>query len=134
MSDRTQVSFEKDSAHGYLGNGQVLRAGVKVQFSEAELSEYLKCARDSVYFAENYCKVIHVDHGLVDFKLHEFQKEVFKTLTEQLRVIMVAPRQCGKCIDKDTKITVRNKKTGEIVEMTAGEFHLANKTSIASKH
>lgn len=32
-------------------------------------------------------------------------------------------RQIGKCVYKDTKIKIRNKKTGEIKELPIGEFH-----------
>jgi hypothetical protein len=33
------------------------------------------------------------------------------------------PRQVGKCFCINTPIRLRNKKTGEIVEMTVGEFY-----------
>lgn len=33
----------------------------------------------------------------------------------------------GKCSEKNTIIRIRNKKTGEIIEMTLEEFHNINK-------
>lgn len=96
MSNRTQVSYHKDPRFCYLGNTTVLRAGSQLTFSEAEVSEYIKCSRDVVYFAENYCKVIHVDRGLIDLKLFDFQKNFFDVLNNNLRVIALMPRQVGK--------------------------------------
>ena len=36
----------------------------------------MKCAEDPVYFAENYIKIVHVDHGLVPMDMYEYQKEI----------------------------------------------------------
>lgn len=96
MSDRTQVSYEKNPDFCYLGNPLVLRANTRLNFTEAEVSEYLKCSRDSIYFAKNYCKVIHTDHGLVDFLMYPYQEEMFKLFCDYTRVICLTPRQAGK--------------------------------------
>lgn len=39
------------------------------------------------------------------------------------RSILLASRQMSKCVSGDTKITVRNDKTGEEMEITIEEFH-----------
>ena len=41
-----------------------------------ELKEYKKCLDDPVYFAKEYCKIIHLDKGLVPFNLYPYQAEM----------------------------------------------------------
>ena len=37
--------------------------------------------------------------------------------------ILKLPRQSGKCVHKDTMITLRSKETGEILEISIGDFY-----------
>ena len=53
---------------GYLGNPLVKRDGINQNFSQEEVTEYVKCMKDPIYFAEKYIKVISLDDGLVPFK------------------------------------------------------------------
>ena len=50
------------------------------------LKEYLKCAEDPVYFAENYIKIVHVDHGLIPMDMYDYQKDITNKITENRRV------------------------------------------------
>ena len=50
---------------GYLGNYYLKKIGEQIEFTPEMLKEYMKCAQDPVYFAENYIKIVHVDKGLV---------------------------------------------------------------------
>lgn len=60
---------------------------------------------------ENVCKVIKRNKvGLGD-----------KTKT-MANLLMVGPTGCGKCVTKDTYITVKNKKTNEVQRLTMAEF------------
>lgn len=60
---------------------------------------------------ENVCKVIRRNKvGLGD-----------KTKT-MANLLMVGPTGCGKCVSKDTYITVKNKKTNEVQRLTMAEF------------
>ena len=45
---------------------------------------------------------------------------------------MCGPTGCGKCVSKNTKIRIRNKKTLEIQELTIEEFKKI--ASRANKH
>ena len=45
----------------YLGNPLLKPAGVPHNYTEEELSEYIKCSKKPQYFIENYIKVVHVD-------------------------------------------------------------------------
>ena len=80
----------------YLGNPKLKSANVPVEFSEEQLSEYIKCHDDPVYFITKYVKIIHVDHGLVDFNLYPFQENMVRTFHDNRFVICKMPRQSGK--------------------------------------
>ena len=82
----------------YLGNPNVKRDGVLQQWTPDLLNEYKKCMKDSVYFAENYVKVIALDKGLVPFKLYPYQKEMFSHFEEHRFNVVLACRQSGKSI------------------------------------
>ena len=51
----------------YLGNPNVRGADVEHPWTKEELKEYAKCLKDPKYFARKYCKVIHLDKGLIPF-------------------------------------------------------------------
>jgi hypothetical protein len=81
---------------GYLGNPLVLRDGVEKDFTEAELSEYLKCMQSPIYFAKNYAKIINLDKGLVPFDLYGYQEKMFQHFLENRFSVVLACRQSGK--------------------------------------
>ena len=85
-----------DEQTSYLGNPLLKPVGVPHDYTEDELSEYLKCSKDPKYFIENYIKVVHVDHGLVPFNLYDFQKTMVKTIHDNRFSIFCTPRQVGK--------------------------------------
>ena len=80
----------------YLGNPLLKPAGVPHNYTEEELSEYIKCSKKPQYFIENYIKVVHVDEGLIPFNLYKFQKEMVKTIHNNRFSIFCTPRQVGK--------------------------------------
>jgi hypothetical protein len=81
---------------GYLGNVNLKRARVAVEWDEDKLKEFVKCAEDPVYFAEKYINIVHVDHGLIPIELYEYQKEIIDKITHNRRVTVVTSRQAGK--------------------------------------
>ena len=93
---KTQLGGHKDDS--YLGNVNVKRDGVAQQWSTEQVAEYAKCMNDASYFARTYCKVIHVDKGLVPFKLYPYQEKMFKHFDENRFSIVLACRQSGKSI------------------------------------
>ena len=80
----------------YLGNTNLKGKGQKFNWTKKRLKEYLKCAEDPIYFAEEYIKIVHVDHGLIPIKMYEYQKEITKLITDNRRVAVVTSRQAGK--------------------------------------
>lgn len=81
---------------GYLGNPNLKRSGVKVEWTPETLAEWFKCADDPIYFAENYMRIVDADGDLIPFKLYEYQKEIISALHEQRRLILLQARQSGK--------------------------------------
>jgi hypothetical protein len=81
-----------------MGNPNVKADGVTHSFTEHELQEYSKCMRDPAYFARNYCKVIHLDKGLVSFDLYPYQEKMFNHFKDNRFSIVLACRQSGKSI------------------------------------
>ena len=82
----------------YLGNPNIKRDGVVTQFNIFEVEEYKKCMDDSSYFASKYCKIIHLDLGLVNFELYDYQSKMFDHFTNERFSIVLACRQSGKSI------------------------------------
>lgn len=122
--------IELDSSDFYRNNEQLSTHKIdKYQFTLLQKLEYVKCFKDVVYFTEKYGKVISVDDGIIPFKLWDFQKDLLRLYQNHRFVVAAQCRQSGKCLSADTKIKLRNKNTGEIVEMTAEEFHELQKVN-----
>jgi len=80
----------------YLGNVNLKAAGVQLSFTEHQIEEYMKCAKDPIHFIENYCKIVTLDHGLQPFKLYECQRKKVKIIHDNRKVILMEGRQQGK--------------------------------------
>ena len=80
----------------YNANPQLKASGVAVPFTEEQISEYVKCSQDPIYFINNYCKIVTLDHALQDFKLYDCQVEKVKIIHENRKVILMEGRQQGK--------------------------------------
>lgn len=107
----------------YLNNPKIKRSGVPIEFTEEQITEYIKCKENINYFSENYIKVVHVDKGLIPLKLHSYQKDLVNLIDNNRFVCCRVGRQSGKCFFKDTNIVVKNKKTGEIKKISAIDFY-----------
>ena len=81
-----------------MGNPNVKRDGVQQQYTKKEFQEYARCMKDPSYFAKNYCKIIHLDRGLVNFELYPYQQKMFDHFMENRFSIVLACRQSGKSI------------------------------------
>ena len=79
----------------YRDNPLLKRVGIEVQYTEEQVDEYIKCAKDPIYFSK-YINIITLDEGLVPFKMYDFQKDMIKTFHQNRFVITKCPRQVGK--------------------------------------
>ena len=81
---------------GYNGNTNIKRKGMSIEFDQDMIQEYVKCAKDPIYFSETYIKIVHVDHGFIPIKMYDYQKEIAKAITFNRRVTVNTSRQACK--------------------------------------
>ena len=80
----------------YLGNKNLKRSSVNIEWTKELILEYKKCSEDQIYFIKKYCKIVNVDKGLVNFELWKFQEEMIRTFEDNRFSIAKMPRQVGK--------------------------------------
>jgi hypothetical protein len=83
-------------AQFYNSNANLKGAGVPIAWTAEQVQEYMKCAEDPVYFINNYCYIVTLDHGIQQFKLYDCQVEKVKIIHENRKVILMEGRQQGK--------------------------------------
>ena len=84
------------NGNNYLGNPNLKKANVSVEWTEEQIDEYTQCMKDPLYFIENYIRIVSLDEGLVPFKMYDFQKEMVGTFHKNRFTICKLPRQSGK--------------------------------------
>ena len=80
----------------YLGNPNLKKANISIEFTPDQVQEFIKCKGDPVYFARNYIKIVSLDEGLVPFDLYDFQEEMVRCFHKNRFNIAKLPRQTGK--------------------------------------
>jgi len=80
----------------YLGNPLLKKANTPIEFTQDQILEFLKCKDDPVYFANNYVKIVTLDHGLQTFKPYHFQEKLINNFHQHRFNICKMPRQTGK--------------------------------------
>ena len=82
----------------YRGNPNLKRIGHKVEWTVDRASELKKCRKDPIYFIENYMKIVNIDHGLINFNLYSYQKQMILDMKESQYSAFCWARQSGKSI------------------------------------
>lgn len=87
----------------YEGNPKLRAAGEKVQMTQFEIEEYVKCKNDIIYFAENYFYIQTIDEGRRIIQMYDYQKMILKSFVEtpnnNRHICLLSGRQLGKtCI------------------------------------
>jgi len=85
---------EKNSV--YLGNPNLKKVNVPVEFTQEQIQEFDNCSKDPLYFIKNYVKIVSLDEGLVPFEMYDFQKDIIGTMHNNRFTICKLPRQSGK--------------------------------------
>jgi hypothetical protein len=80
----------------YLGNPLLKKANTKIEFTEEQVLEWIKCSEDPAYFSRNYIKIVTLDRGLSEFDMYPFQEKMIKTFHNNRFTICKLPRQSGK--------------------------------------
>ena len=58
--------------------------------------EYIKCAKDPVYFMKKYCMIQHPTRGRIKFNLYPFQEGVLNLLNKNERNIILKSKSSYK--------------------------------------
>jgi len=80
----------------YLGNPNLKKANVSTEFTKKQVSEYMKCAQDPVYFIREYIRIVSLDEGVIPFDMYDFQESMVEKFHEHRFNICKLPRQSGK--------------------------------------
>ena len=83
----------------YLGNPNLKKANVPVNFTLDQVKEYIKCKEDPIYFARSHIKIVSLDKGLVPFSMYDFQEDLVRSFHDKRFTICKMPRQTGKVYD-----------------------------------
>lgn len=81
---------------GYLGNQLLKKSGTTLEWTPYMIEEWNKCKEDPIYFTQNYIKIIHVDHGMINFLPYDYQEEIIRTVHNSRFSIILTGRQSGK--------------------------------------
>lgn len=83
----------------YMGNPNLKRIGIKINYTYDQVEELIKCSNDHEYFIKQYCKIVSLDsEDLIDFNLYHYQERFLDAVHNNRRVISMQPRQSGKTI------------------------------------
>jgi len=112
---------------GFRGNEHLKSVDDDIIVSQDEYREYakeiLRCVNDPIYFADHYYYIVAPGKGKIRIDTYPKQKEMIMNMYDNNRCIILASRQTGKCCSFSSIIRVKNKETGEIMELTVEEFH-----------
>lgn len=117
------MNIQNDNVKYYKNITGLKSSNQQISFTPEQIQEYVKCAEDPIYFIENYVKIISLDHGPVLFNLYPYQRRIIQSVHNNRKILSRLSRQSGKCFINDTLLHLRNKKTGELLELTIGDLY-----------
>ena len=85
----------------YLNNKKLKGEGVSIEFTPEQAVELAKCAKDPVYFAKKWVKIVSLDSGagIVGFDcMWDYQENIIRQCDRNRFNIIMMPRQYGKSI------------------------------------
>jgi intein/homing endonuclease len=74
----------------------VKAAGVQLNFTQEQVDMYVKCSKDPIFFIKSYCKIIHIDLGLIPFALYDYQEDFINCIHNNSKTVLATARQVGK--------------------------------------
>jgi hypothetical protein len=80
----------------FEGNPNLKKPKTPLNFTKEHCEEYIKCANDVFYFAENYYKILSLKEGMVTPKLRDYQYDMINSYLQNRFSIVLATRQAGK--------------------------------------
>ena len=89
--------YKPKSTPFYEGNPNLRKGNIVFNYTDEEIREIKKCAKDIVYFANTYCTVM-TDEGLQTIELRPYQENMLRQFQAERFNICLASRQVGKTI------------------------------------
>lgn len=99
---KTSPFYEKDILYR--------KGNLIFEYTDEEIQEIKKCAKDVIYFANNYAYTM-TDYGMQQITLRDYQEDVLKVYQNHKEVVFMSARQIGKCCLHAMKLRVRDKNT-----------------------
>ena len=59
------------------------------------MKEIVKCGKNPNYFINNYAKISHPQHGLIPFKLYDYQESLIDSYVDERFTVILKARQLG---------------------------------------
>jgi hypothetical protein len=81
----------------YEGKQNLRKGNIVFEYTDEEITEIAKCAKDIVYFAETYA-VVMTDEGVQKVKMRDYQKDLLRSFQDNRFNVVVAARQMGKTV------------------------------------
>lgn len=72
-------------------------ANIVFEYTAEEMEEIQRCAKDVIYFANNYCFSM-TDEGVKNITLRDYQEDVLRDFQDNRFCVFLSPRQVGKTI------------------------------------
>ena len=119
--DKNNFIFNNDELATLNKPNQLITARNKEEF-EQMIMAIARSKRDIVWWAENFFRIVSLNTGLSIIKLYDKQKQMLRHLVENDRNIVLSSRQTGKCVQYDSYVKIRNKKTGQIETIEIGKL------------
>ena len=64
--------------------------------TKEQVTEYIKCNQDPVYFIETYVRITSIDVGEIPFDMYDYQKDMVNNYSKNRFNINLLSRQSGK--------------------------------------
>lgn len=109
-----------------LDGNLVKKAHKQHRWTQKQIEELAKC-QDPVtgphYFMNNYFYIQHPTKGKMQYKAFDYQEGLIDAYHNHRFSIAMMGRQLGKCVCINTMISVQSHITGEIYDLSIGEFY-----------
>jgi len=102
---------------------KLLQPNLVREYTEEEIGELIKCSEDIYYFTKRYVKIVHPVRGFIKMEPYPYQYDILELAKNEKFILLLLPRQSGKCLNFKNNIKVRNKKTGKVEELPIGKFY-----------
>jgi len=80
----------------YLNNANLKAENQRMEFTDEQVAEYLKCKNDVIHFIRTHVKIRNLDNDIINFDLYDFQEELLNIIHSNRFTIVKFPRQVGK--------------------------------------